>query len=80
MQDAQSILTEAIQILSDFYVKVIQSDFARLESETTEAEFEAGNILMSSQEKRWKVLGIVWNPSPTIFISAITPPESSVNT
>ena len=42
--DAQSTLTEAIQILSDFYAKVIQSDFARLESETTEAEFEAGSI------------------------------------
>ena len=42
--DAQSVLTEAIQILSDFYAKVIQSDFARLESETTEAEFEAGSI------------------------------------
>ena len=33
----------AIQILSDFYAKVIQSDFAGLESETTEAEFEAGS-------------------------------------
>ena len=43
MWDAQSILTEAIQILSDFNAKVIQSDFARLESETTEAEFEAGS-------------------------------------
>ena len=42
--DAQSILTEALQILSDFYAKVIQSDFARLESETTEAEFEVGSI------------------------------------
>ena len=26
------------------------------------------------------MLGIVWKPSPTILISAITPPESSVNT
>ena len=44
MQDAQSILTEAILILSDFYTKVIQSDSPRLESETTEAEFEVGSI------------------------------------
>ena len=41
--DAQSILTETIQILSDFYAKVTQSDSARLESETTETEFEVGS-------------------------------------
>ena len=43
MWDAQSIVTETIQILSDFYAKVIQSDSARLESETTETEFEVGS-------------------------------------
>ena len=30
VQDAQSNLTQAIQILTDFYTKVIQNDFARL--------------------------------------------------
>ena len=38
VQDAQSNLTQAIQILTDFSSKVIQNDFARLESETTASE------------------------------------------
>ena len=79
MWDAQSILTEAIQILSDFYAKVIQSDFARLESpQRPSSKREA--LLTSSREKRWEVLGTVWRASLTILISAITPPNSSVNT
>ena len=41
MQEAQSNLTQAFQILTDFYTKVIQNDFARLESETTASESEA---------------------------------------
>ena len=41
VQDAQSNLTQAIQILTDFYTKVIQNDFSRLESETTATESEA---------------------------------------
>ena len=65
-------LTEAIQILSDFYTKVIRGDFARLESEATEAEFEAGSTFDEFTGRRWKVLGTVWRPSPTILISAIT--------
>ena len=43
VQDAQSNLTQAIQILTDFYTKVIQNDFARLESETTASESEAAH-------------------------------------
>ena len=41
VQEAQSNLTQAIQILTNFYTKVIQNDFARLESETTASESEA---------------------------------------
>ena len=41
MQEAQSNLTQAIQILTNFYTKVIQNDSARLESETTASESEA---------------------------------------
>ena len=41
VQEAQSNLTQAIQILTVFYTKVIQNDFARLESETTASESEA---------------------------------------
>ena len=41
VQDAQSNLTQAIQILTDFFAKVIQNDFAWLESETTASESEA---------------------------------------
>ena len=41
VQEAQSNLTQAIQILTNFYTKVIQNDFARLESETTANESEA---------------------------------------
>ena len=95
MQDAQSSLTQAIQILTDFYAKagegndhtqqspssrfmwsqvynrnqvgctnvfsslqVIQSDFARLESETTEAESEAGRIF---DEFTGKTVEGVWD-------------------
>ena len=41
VQEAQSNLTQAIQILTNFYTKVIQNDFARPESETTANESEA---------------------------------------
>ena len=41
MWDAQSILTEAIQILSDFYAKVNSRDSA---SETTTDDFKVGSI------------------------------------
>ena len=41
VQEAQSNLTQAIQILTNFYTKVIQNDFARLKSETTASESEA---------------------------------------
>ena len=41
MQDVLSNQTQAIQILTDLYTKVIQNDFARLESETTASESEA---------------------------------------
>ena len=41
VQDAQSNLTQATQILTDFYTKVIQNDVAGLESETTASESEA---------------------------------------
>ena len=41
VQEAQSNLTQAIQILTNFYTKVIQNDFARLKSEITASESEA---------------------------------------
>ena len=53
VQDAQSNLTQAIQILTDFYTKVIQNDFARLESETTASESEAVHTL---DEFTWKAV------------------------
>ena len=53
MQEAQSNLTQAIQILTNFYTKVIQNDFARLESETTSSESEA---VRTFDEFTWKVV------------------------
>ena len=63
MWDAQSILTEAIQILSDFYAKRLQSDSVRLESETTEAEFEAGSTF---DEFTGKAVKGAWDSVETI--------------
>ena len=37
-------------------------------------------FLTNSLGKRWKVLGTVWRPTPTILIVVRTQPESSVNT
>ena len=45
MKEARSNLTQAIQILTNFFTKVIQNDFARLESETTANESEAVHTL-----------------------------------
>ena len=59
---------------------MIQNDFARLESETTDAEAELLRILTSSLGKPWKMLGTVWRPTPTILIVVRTQSESSVNT
>ena len=44
--EAQSNLTQAIQILTNFYTKVIQNDFATLKSETTESEGFWSRILV----------------------------------
>ena len=60
MQEAQSNLTPAIQILTDFKTKVIQNDFAKHESETTASESEAvhtfdeftGKVVNSGTGKR----------------------------
>ena len=62
------------------YLQVIQNDFARLESETREADSEALRILTSSLGKPWKVLGTVWRPTLAILIVVRTQSESSVNT
>ena len=43
MWDAQSVLTEAIQILSNFSAKVISATSRGSSWKTTEAEFEAGS-------------------------------------
>ena len=51
MQEAQTNLTQAIQILTNFCTKVIQNDFARLESETTANESKLYTLLTSSLGK-----------------------------
>ena len=59
---------------------MIQNDFARLESEITDAESEVLRILTSSLGKPWKVLGTLWRPTPTILIVVRNQSESYVNT
>ena len=131
VQDVQSILTQEIQILTDFYAKAgegndltqqnqfsethytltrnasrrtanVEPDLQRKSDDRYQCyqlspgEFRATSrgssqrpqrpspkcyaFLTSSLGKRWKVLGTVWRPTPTILIVVRTRPESSVNT
>ena len=59
---------------------MIQNDFARLESETTDAESEVLRILTSSLESRGRCLGQYGDRHLRILIVVRTQSESSVNT
>ena len=59
---------------------MIQNDFARHESETTDAESEVSRILTSSLESRGRCLGKYGDRHLRILIVMRTQSESSVNT